>query len=88
MTVIRIRDLDHLRQLAGGESPIDCFITLGPGGMLRSSKRVHYETGADRFWVLNEIDDSEQTLSDDELWTQSHIGEAIDKGAFYALDES
>lgn len=36
--------------------------------------------------VTNHIDDSRQTLNDAELWTESHIGEALDKGALVCVD--
>lgn len=38
----------------------------------------------DKFWVLNEIDDSEIVLTLDEL-KESNIGKAIQHGSFYSL---
>ena len=80
-----IKDLEELIALAAAEGGAEVAIVIA-GGAARSSKRISYllpregkTTG--RFWVWNEIDDSEQTLWPKQLWTQSTIGEALDKGA-------
>ncbi len=62
--------------------PVDCFIALA-GGMCRSSKSVCYNSKEKVFSVVNEIDDTEDVLTAKELYTNSNIGKAIDKGAFY-----
>ncbi len=77
----KIKDIKHLKQLAYEEEGVECFISLGG---LRSSKRIWYEDNT--FEIVNEIDDSEQTLKEEELWTDSNIGEALDKGALYKYD--
>lgn len=80
-----IRDLAHLIALSSRPDGLECHIELA-NGLARSSKRIYYlpPTGnqkAGRFEIVNEIDDSEQTLSAKALWTQSNIGQALDKGA-------
>jgi hypothetical protein len=55
------------------------FLTLNGG--LRSSKYIQWETATEKFYVMNEIDGSEQNLSEKELFTESNIGEAINKNA-------
>ena len=52
------------------------------GGMMRSSKTIYWDEDNKKFLITNEIDDSEQDLTDDELYTMSNIGEAIQKGSF------
>ena len=81
-----IRDLDELRLLASAPEGVDVAILLA-GGAARSSKHIRFiaphgryrHTG--RFEVFNEIDGTWQTLWPSQLWTRSHIGEALDKRA-------
>jgi hypothetical protein len=87
----QVRDLDDLKALADPEKGgADVFITLNFD--FRSSKNVRYypdgyssaKAWRNRKWeVHNEIDDTWQILSEKRLWTDSHIGEALDKGALY-----
>lgn len=51
-------------------------------GLLRSSKTI--EKKDDKFWVLNEIDGSENLLTLEEL-EESNIGKAIQHGSFYLV---
>lgn len=69
--------LDELRmRVEAGHH--DYAIMLGFGGL--SSKVIHRGTGGS--WrILNEIDASLQELTDEELWTESHIGIALDRRA-------
>ena len=85
-----IKDLDELIALTSVEGGAEVAISIA-GGSAVSSKRIEYlapregkTTG--RFWVWNEIDDTEQTLLPKQLWTQSNIGEAIDKGALFVRE--
>lgn len=78
----KISSVQQLKKLAK-ENALDCFIALC-GGALRSSKNVYWASGDKYFSVINEIDDSEQILSEQELFTQSNIGEAIKNGCFFA----
>jgi hypothetical protein len=75
--------LDELRQrvaaghhdfaimLAGGLAISRKTITEGPGGGLR---------------IVNEIDGTSHVLSTPELWSQSNVGEALDKRALLDMD--
>lgn len=74
-----IESVEQLKQLATDRC--ECFIALNGG--LRSSKTIDWDPDEKTFWVLNEIDDSEQELTEDQLYTESNIGEAIDKHALY-----
>lgn len=63
----------------------DFFILLNFN--LRSSKRITYYPDTNTFDVHNEIDDSyEEDLTEEQLINETHIGVAIDKGAFYKYD--
>ena len=78
----QVKSTDQLKTiLADGETK-DFFILLNYG--LRSSKAISYD-GSSTFYVLNEIDDTEQELTEQELMNSdiTNIGEAINKGAFY-----
>ncbi len=85
-----IRDLTHLTALASRPEGVECFIVLG-GGIGRSTKQIryiaprpHYHVG--QYDVCNEIDGSWQTLWPKQLWTQSNIGIALERGALFAQD--
>ena len=54
------------------------------GGLCRSSKYIEYDD--DTFYIINEIDDTEQTLTSKELFNKDYtnIGVAINNGNFYA----
>lgn len=67
--------------LADGETK-DFFILLNFG--LRSSKAISFD-GDNTFYVLNEIDGTEQELTEQELMNSdiTNIGKAINNGAFY-----
>ena len=54
------------------------------GGLCRSSKYIEYDD--DIFYIINEIDDTEQTLTSKELFNKDYtnIGVAINNGNFYA----
>jgi len=74
-----VKSVAELKLLAGGDYGADCFITLNGG--LRSSKHIEWLPKKQKFYVLNEIDGSEQSLTEAELFTESNIGEAIKKNA-------
>lgn len=60
------------------------FINLNGG--VRSSKTINWD--GEKFWILNQIDDSEQELTPTELDDESltNIGKAIKLGSFYKYD--
>lgn len=53
-------------------------------GLLRSSKYIEYDD--DTFYIVNEIDGIEQTLTAKQLFDEDYtnIGVAINNGTFYA----
>ncbi len=78
----QVKSTDQLKTiLADGETK-DFFILLNFG--LRSSKAISYD-GSSTFYVLNEIDGTEQELTEQELMNSdlTNIGKAINNGAFY-----
>jgi hypothetical protein len=78
----QVKSTDQLKTiLADGETK-DFFILLNFG--LRSSKAISYD-GSSIFYVLNEIDGTEQELTEQELMNGdiTNIGKAINNGAFY-----
>lgn len=80
---IKVRNLEHLRKLASGEEAIDVVVWLG--GVMRR-KRISYEAGAFKpWWILNYIDDSQQELTEKQLFSlqRTCVGEYLMKGALY-----
>ena len=78
----QVKSTDQLKTiLADGETK-DFFILLN--FVLRSSKAISYD-GSSTFYVLNEIDGTEQELTEQELMNSdlTNIGKAINNGAFY-----
>jgi hypothetical protein len=59
------------------------FGILLAGGMAISRKTIRLRGG--KWQVKNHIDGTRQTLTDAELWTESNIGEALDKNALVTL---
>ena len=53
-------------------------------GLFRSSKYIEYDD--DNFYIVNEIDDTEQTLTAKQLFDENYtnIGTSIKNGSFYA----
>ena len=76
----KIKSVKHLKELATN-TRLECFISLNGG--IRSSKDIEYYPEDEFFDIYNHIDDSDQGLKEHELYTESNIGEAIDKGALW-----
>lgn len=76
----KIENLEELKNICSGES-IDCFIQLNYG--FRSSKTISYDKEADTWYIFNELDDTEQTISTRDLKDKTNIIEALNKGALY-----
>ena len=78
-----VKSITHLKKLASNKDfePTEFYIMLN--GSLRSSKAISWLPKEKKFWILNEIDGSEQELSVKQLNNTSltHIGEAIKKNA-------
>ena len=78
-----IENIEQLKALCNDEQSHDCYISIS--GIIRSSKSIFmYENGT--FSVINEIDDSENLFTEDELLNPeiSIIGKAIQNGQFYS----
>jgi hypothetical protein len=78
--MLKITSTQQLKELCNDEEATEFFIALD-GGMIRSSKSIYYN--GETFGILNEIDGTEQELTEAELYTLSNIGDAIEKGALY-----
>ena len=79
---VGVESVDQLREILGGVGEASQnFVLLLENGA--ESSKVMTMGEEKEFWVLNLIDDSEQELNANELYTQSNIGKAIDSGAFY-----
>jgi hypothetical protein len=76
----QVKSIEHLKKLCLNNSN-EFFIKLNYNA--RSSKYIFYNKDKELFYIINYIDDTEQSLSEEELFTESSIGEAITKGAFY-----
>lgn len=88
MNYKKINSLSELKQAIENDEN-EFFILLG-GGHIRSSKNIRFDDSIDsneqyKFSIINEIDDSEQILSESEIMNNefTNIGDAITKGAFY-----
>lgn len=83
----KIKSVKELRE-AINKGNHEFFISLA-NGFIRSSKNIDFDDSTDkngeyRFNILNEIDDTEQILSEKQLFTvASNIGKAIKQEAFY-----
>lgn len=78
-----ITSVEMLKEICiEAETSIECFISFG---IARSSKSIFFDEDEGKFSILNEIDDSEQMLSEDELNDEclTNIGKAIKHNAFY-----
>lgn len=69
----------ELRELASDGKELNCILQLGSG---YSRKEIRL-TEAGKFSVLNCIDDTRQTLTDNGLRRDSNIAEAMSVGAFF-----
>ena len=75
----RIMTIEQLKKLA--KNGLECFILLNGG--IRSSKFIRYDTQTNSFYIFNYIDDSEQILTEDQIFASdySNIAEAMNKGS-------
>jgi hypothetical protein len=81
--ITKVNSLDELKQMCDGVTE-DFFIQLNFGA--RSSKQISYNKDTDTFYILNEIDDTEQELNSEKMMDENYtnIGKAMTFGAFYA----
>lgn len=76
--------LEELKQRCrAGHS--DFAILLAGGLLSRKTIRLLRPPAEREYVVVNHIDNSSQTLTEAELWTESNIGEALDKRALLDL---
>ena len=79
MKYTKVTSIDHLKELVSAENPhyVICL------GFARSSK--HITLDGDTWYVYNEIDDTEQELTTEQLLDDNYtnIGVAIERGAFW-----
>ena len=82
-TFTRVNSLDELKQMCNGVTK-EFFIQLNFG--IRSSKSISYNKDTDTFYILNEIDGTEQELNSQTIMDEEYtnIGKAITLGSFYA----
>lgn len=82
-TFTRVNSLDELKQMLASGETTEFFIQLNFG--IRSSKAISYNEDTDTFYVLNEIDDTEQELNSEQMMDEDYtnIGKAIKFGSFY-----
>ncbi len=80
MKPTQIKTLRQLKKAA--KNGLDCFILLNFG--LKSSKHIWYDESSKQFEIINFIDGSEVCLKEKELFSNSNIGKALEKGALYA----
>lgn len=78
-----IQDLNELKQLAGREAGLECFVALNGG--FRSSKRIQFWTDDDEWYIVHEIDDSEAEYTSTAAMLENEpiIVEALEVGALH-----
>ena len=76
----QINNVDILKDVCVTEGQ-EFFILLDGG--IRSSKFISYDQSDKRFLIDNYMDGSNQRLTSRQLYTQSNIGKAIEKGRFF-----
>ena len=80
---VKVKDLAHLNKIIErGEH--EFFILLNFGAV--SAKFINYGEQEGTYLIINEIDDSEQTLTTDQLFDRNYtnVGYALDNGALYS----
>jgi hypothetical protein len=75
-----IKSVDHLKEICAGQGH-EFFILLDGG--IRSSKLISYDRQAGCFMVDNYVDGTCQTLTARQLYAQSNIGKAMQRGRFF-----
>lgn len=77
----KIENINQLKESA--KKGCECFIILYKN--LRSSKYIQYDEEENTFYVLNYVDDTEQTLTEQQLMDREYtnIGYAMTKGALF-----
>lgn len=76
----KIKDLTELKELSS-KKKCKCFIVLNFG--VRSVKDIRYYPSKGIFKVFNEIDGTEQQLTENQLSTETNIIRALENGALW-----
>lgn len=79
--MVRINNIDKLKESKNKST--EFFIQLN--GRVRSSKIISWDENEKKFYITNQIDDTEQVLTEEELFDTGYslIGKAISDGAFW-----
>jgi hypothetical protein len=77
----KVTSVEELKRLANVEDGVEFFILLNGG--LKSVKRIEWDEPSKSFCILNQIDDTHQDLTKQELATETNIVKAIERGAFF-----
>lgn len=82
----KVTSLAELRSMIVDNNIHDYFILLN--GNFRSSKTIDVTDDCSKFCIVNEIDGTEQVLSEGEMMDRNftNIGYAIQNGSFFAYD--
>lgn len=78
--MLLVSSVDHLKELCY-EKQEEFFIRLNFGA--RSSKSIEYYPDDNKFLIFNQIDDSEEFITEKQLKTDTNIYDAIQKKAFF-----
>lgn len=78
--ILSQEQLDELIHSSEDEM-FECFVMLNGDGMSPKSIILVED---DFYYIINEIDDAEETIPHDKLMDSFPIGEAIKKGVLYA----
>lgn len=81
---VKVSSVEELKRLAAVEDGKEFFILLN--GNVRSVKRIEWDPQSQSFCVLNQIDDTHQDLTEQELASETNIVKAMLKGAFFLED--
>lgn len=75
--IVLIENIEQLNYLLELKTQVDCFISLNHG--IKSSKSIWYDNDSKKYTILNEVDDSEDILSEEELFLEdkTFIGAAM-----------
>ena len=76
----KITNIKQLKKEA--TNGLDCFISLA-GGLIRSSKTIYFN--GKHFTIYNDIDGTEQKLTEKQLATNTNIIEAIKNKALIKI---
>ena len=78
----RVKDLKELKKLSSNDGR-SINVTYQVGTFGKSSKIINYDKDGDVWEILNLIDESEETLTTEELFEMTHIGTALNLECLY-----